>query len=70
MKLRDLISDYVAFRQSMGQKFTTFTNILRAFCKASGGDDIEANQVNPDRVLSFLGQPTTCYNSSGGCLPR
>ena len=45
----------------MGQKFTTFTNILRAFCKAWGGDDIEANQVNPDRVLSFLGQPTTCY---------
>ena len=55
MKLRVLISDYVAFRQSMGQKSTAFTNILRAFCKASGGDDIEANQVNPDRVLSFLG---------------
>ena len=61
MKLRDLISDYVTFRQSMGQKFTTFTNILKAFCKASGGDDIETDQVNSDRVLSFLGQPTTCY---------
>lgn len=61
MKLRYLICDYVTFRQSLGQKFTTFANILRAFGKASGGDDIEAGQINPDQVLSFLGQPTTCY---------
>jgi integrase/recombinase XerD len=61
MKLRDLIVDYVTFRQSMGQKFTTSANVLRAFCKAAGGDDTEADQVVPDRVLSFLGHPTTCY---------
>jgi integrase/recombinase XerD len=61
MKLQDLIFDYVTFRQSMGQKFATFSNILRAFCKASGGNEVDADQVSPDRILSFLGQPTTCY---------
>jgi integrase/recombinase XerD len=61
VKLQDLIFDYVTFRQSMGQKFTTFANVLRAFCKAMDGHDIEADQVNPDRVLWFLGHSTTCY---------
>lgn len=61
MKLRGLIMDYVTFRQSIGQKFNTFAAVLRAFCKAAGGDDIEPEQVDPDRVLSFLGHPTTCY---------
>jgi integrase/recombinase XerD len=61
VKLRDVICTYITFRQSMGQKFTTFAHILRSFCKATDGDDIEADQVSPDRVLSFLGQPTTRY---------
>jgi hypothetical protein len=34
VKLRDLIADYVTFRQSMGQKFTSCGHLLQAFCNA------------------------------------
>jgi len=60
MKLRDLITDYVAFRQSMGHKFTSSNDRLQAFCRAVGSD-IDARDVAAERVLSFLGRPTTCY---------
>jgi integrase/recombinase XerD len=60
MKLRDLIADYAAFRQSMGQKFTSCNNLLQAFCRAVGSD-VDMRDVTAERVLSFLGRPTTCY---------
>lgn len=60
MKLRDLIADYVDFRQAMGHKFTSCNNRLQAFCHAVG-KDIDACDVDPERVRSFLGRPTTCY---------
>ena len=60
MKLRDLIADYVVFRQSMGYKFTGCNDRLQAFCRAVGSD-IDARDVTTERVLSFLGRPTNCY---------
>lgn len=60
MKLRDLIADYVDFRQAMGHKFTSCNDRLQAFCRAAGSD-IDACDVDAERVLSFLGSPTTCY---------
>jgi site-specific recombinase XerD len=60
MKLRDLIADYVAFRQAMGQKFTSCADRLQAFCRAVGIDS-EARDVTAEQVLSYLGRPTTCY---------
>jgi integrase/recombinase XerD len=60
MKLPDLIADYVAFRQAMGQKFSGSNYRLQAFCRAVGSD-VDARDVAAERVLSFLGRPTTCY---------
>jgi integrase/recombinase XerD len=60
VKLRDLIADYVDFRQAMGLKFTSCNDRLQAFCRAVG-NDIDVCDVDAKRVLSFLGRPTTCY---------
>ena len=60
MKLRDLIADYVAFRQAMGYKFTGCNDRLQAFCRAVGSD-IDAHDVAAERVRQFLGPATTIY---------
>jgi integrase/recombinase XerD len=60
VKLRDLIADYVDFRQSMGQKFTSCGHLLQAFCHAVGGET-EITDVDREQVLFFLGRPVTCY---------
>lgn len=60
MKIRDLIADYVAFRRSMGQKFTSCGHLLQAFCHTVGGE-MEMEDVDRERVLSFFGRPVTCY---------
>ncbi len=60
MKLHDLIADYVAFRQSMGQKYTSRNNRLQAFCRAVGSN-VDVRDVTAEQVLSYLGRPKTCY---------
>ena len=60
MKLSDLIAGYVAFRQSMGYKFTSCNDRLQAFCRAVGSD-VDAQDVTVEQVLSYLGSPTTSY---------
>jgi len=47
MKLRDLIADYVTFRQSMGQKFTSCNDRLQAFCRAVGRESLITEQWAP-----------------------
>ena len=53
MKLHQLISQYVAFRKSMGEKFNTCECVLKAFCRAMG-DQVDINDVRADRVVTFL----------------
>ena len=60
MKLRDLIVEYVAFRKSIGQQFTSCEHVLKAFGRAAAADT-DAQDVYPDQVLCFLGNPATCY---------
>ena len=60
MKLRNLIADYVTFRQSLGQKFTSCNDQLQCFCRAVG-NDVDAADVATERVSAYLGRPTTCY---------
>jgi hypothetical protein len=60
MKLRDLIADYVTFRQSMGYKFTGCNDRLQAFCRVVGSG-IDVRDVTTERVLRFLGPPTSGY---------
>lgn len=53
MKLSQLISEYVAFRKSLGEVGRTNGYILRAFGKAMG-DETDIGDVQPDRVNAFL----------------
>ena len=56
MKLCDLIADYVAFRQSMGHKFTGSNDRLQAFCRAVGSD-IEVRDVAAEKSSPFSAVP-------------
>jgi len=53
MKLSQLISEYVAFRKSLGEVGRTNGYILRAFSKAMG-DEADIGDVQPYRVNAFL----------------
>lgn len=53
MRLRQLISQYVAFRKSMGERFNTCEYVLKAFCRAMG-NQVDINDVRADRVGTFL----------------
>ncbi|NIA16055.1 MAG: tyrosine-type recombinase/integrase [Nitrospiraceae bacterium] len=52
MKLLDLISDYIAFKQGIGMRFRSDSGVLRAFCRAMG--DVELSEVEPEAVQVFL----------------
>jgi integrase len=53
MKLRNLIEQFIAFRQALGERFETNGKILRAFARAAGeGTDI--TQVTSGQVNAFL----------------
>lgn len=59
MRLVDVIVDYVALRQSLGYRFTTSKYRLEAFGRAVGADT-QIQDVDPNRVVAFLGPPVTC----------
>jgi integrase/recombinase XerD len=52
MKLSQLLTDYITFKQSMGMRFRTESVILNAFCRAMG--DIHIVKVTPSLVQSYL----------------
>ena len=60
MKLHDVIRDYLAHQHSIGRIFTSRRFLLRAFNRAVGRE-VEIQHVDPNRVLAFLGRPTTRY---------
>jgi integrase/recombinase XerD len=60
MKLRDVIAEYVAHQQSLGQNPNSRKSLLLTFNR-NAGNEIEVQNVNTDRVLTFLGRPTTDY---------
>ncbi len=53
MKLNALITQYVAFRQSMGEDFQSAESLLKTFCRRMG-EDIDAADVHAQRVQEFL----------------
>jgi len=62
MKLGELISDYVGFKQSLGMSFETNASLLRAFCRMVGNAEVE--QINFDSILRYLygnGGASYCY---------
>lgn len=52
MKLAQLATEYVAFKQSTGMRFRTESVILKAFCRAMG--DIDITRVDPGLVQGYL----------------
>ncbi len=53
MKLCTLITQYVTYRKSLGEKFRTNETYLKAFCKTIG-PDVEITQISKDAVDLFL----------------
>jgi site-specific recombinase XerD len=53
VKLHTLISQYVAWRQSLGELFRSQRDILNSFCRRIG-PEVDAAEIQPDRVSAFL----------------
>jgi site-specific recombinase XerD len=53
MKLHVVVSRYVDFRKSLGERFHTNEKVLKSFCRALG-NQIEMHQVRADQVDTFL----------------
>lgn len=61
MKLRDLVDTYIDYKRSLGMRFRTDADTLRAFCRAMG--DVAVEDVKPAPVLAFIAGigPVTAY---------
>jgi integrase len=53
MRLNEIVLQYVAFRKSMGDDFTSAESLLRTFCRRVG-ENIELEEVTADKVQTFL----------------
>ncbi len=53
MKLQKLITQYVAFRKSMGEDFESAESLLNTFCRRMGVE-IDLRNVRAKQVLAFL----------------
>jgi integrase/recombinase XerD len=53
MKLKDLITQYIAFRKSMGEDFESADSLLNTFCRRMGVD-IDIADIKTERVEEFL----------------
>jgi integrase/recombinase XerD len=62
VKLHDLATHYVAFRQALGERCQTAGVILRAFCRAAG-PRTPVRRVRAEAVAAFLAGPGPITNS-------
>lgn len=53
MRLHELLEQYVAFRKSLGERFATNAQVLRAFGRAVGAA-ADATEVRAEQVSAFL----------------
>jgi site-specific recombinase XerD len=53
MKLNNLITQYVAFRKSLGEDFESAHSLLNTFCRRMGGD-IDVADIRTEHVEEFL----------------
>jgi integrase/recombinase XerD len=53
MKLHTLITQFVAWRQSLGERYESQQSILNSFCRRIG-PEVEAADVQPEQVSAFL----------------
>jgi site-specific recombinase XerD len=52
MKLRDLVETYIGYKRSLGMRFRTDANTLRAFCRTIG--EVTVDDVRPEAALAFI----------------
>ena len=52
MKLRDLVETYIGYKRSLGMRFHSDANTLRAFCRAIG--EVAVDDVRPQAALEFI----------------
>jgi site-specific recombinase XerD len=52
MKLFDLVTEYVTYKQALGMRFETESNELAAFCRRLG--DVPIQSVTVDQVQAYL----------------
>jgi integrase/recombinase XerD len=62
MKLAQVVEDYVDLKRSIGFRFRTAGNILKAFCREAG--QIDVHDVSQQVVASFLRGPRPPIRSS------
>jgi integrase/recombinase XerD len=53
VKLKELITQYVAFRKSMGAEFESAESLLNTFCRRMGME-IDAGEIHAEQVERFL----------------
>src|SRR5260370_33976085 len=70
MKLLTVVTRYVAFRKSLGERFHTNEKVLKSFCRALG-NRIDVDEVRADQVDAFLagtGPLTRSWHVKHGAL--
>ena len=70
MNINDLVTHYVDFRRTMGQRCNTTENILRSFCRAIG-PRTPVTRIRPKAVATFLvgtGPVTRTWHFKYGAL--
>jgi site-specific recombinase XerD len=56
MKLTEVIAQYGALRQAMGERFDSAASVLKTFCRQME-PDIDIEDIHADRVVAFLAGP-------------
>jgi integrase/recombinase XerD len=61
MNLRDVVETYISYKRSLGMRFRTDAETLRAFCRAMG--DVALEDIKPESVLTYIAGsgPVTAY---------
>ena len=62
MKLTEVIAQYGALRQAMGERFDSAASVLKTFCRQIG-TEIDVEEIRAERVTAFLAGtgPVTRY---------
>ena len=56
MTLTELVTEYVAFRKSLGEDFDSAESLLKTFCRRIGSE-IDVDEIHAARVQAFLDGP-------------
>ena len=64
MKLKELITQYAAFRKSMGEDFESVESLLNTFCRRIGVE-MEVEEIRAENGATVRYGRTRCANSRG-----